>query len=607
MKHISINLLAVICAFVFSPSVTAREYHVSPRGNDAAAGGPSDPFRTINCAARKALPGDTVTVHSGTYREWVNPLYGGIDDSRRILYRAAEGEYVEIKGSEEVKDWKRGKDGVWKATLPNSFFGDYNPFNVEITGDWFVPMNRPHHTAEVYLNDVSLYEIESLDIVQRCDTLIRSRRDPDGYDLMWYAHVEEETTTIYARFGGADPRKERVEVAVRPTCFYPTREGINYLTIRGFHISQAATQWAAPTAEQIGMVAAHWCKGWIIEDNVITNSRCNGISLGKQASTGHNLWSQRGFDGATEYIECIFSALRKGWNRDNVGSHIIRDNEISYCEQTGICGSMGGAFCQVYGNHIHDIWVKCQFDGAEISGIKFHGAIDAYIHHNRIHRCQKGVWMDWMAQGSRVSSNLMYDNSAMDIYYEVDHGPFVCDNNIALSTWALWDMSEGGAYVHNFFNGYLKCDDQGRYTPYHLAHSTEVKGLFSITCGDDRFYNNVFIRHAGDGTYALDTYKTVKVPILAEDNVTLDGSEVKLEEDMGGRVFLTVSPAGPMTRGRVVDTERLGFTRLSNYPFEHPDGTLLRIDRDYSEKERSAEAPFVGPFDEPSIGRIRVW
>ena len=53
------------------------------------------PLRTVNAAAQKALPGDTVTVHEGTYREWVNPLYGGIDDARRILYRAAEGERVE--------------------------------------------------------------------------------------------------------------------------------------------------------------------------------------------------------------------------------------------------------------------------------------------------------------------------------------------------------------------------------------------------------------------------------------------------------------------------------------------------------------------------------
>ena len=89
------------------------------------------------------------------------------------------------------------------------------------------------------------------------------------YTNVWFAEVDAENTTIYANFGSVDPNKEVTEVSVRPTCFYPTREGLNYITIRGFYFSQAATQWAAPTAEQIGMIATHWCKGWIIEDNVM--------------------------------------------------------------------------------------------------------------------------------------------------------------------------------------------------------------------------------------------------------------------------------------------------------------------------------------------------
>ena len=76
----------------------ARDYHVSVNGNDAADGSMAAPFRTINHAALKALPGDTVTVHEGTYREWVNPLSGGERDDKRILYRAAPGEKAEIKG-----------------------------------------------------------------------------------------------------------------------------------------------------------------------------------------------------------------------------------------------------------------------------------------------------------------------------------------------------------------------------------------------------------------------------------------------------------------------------------------------------------------------------
>jgi hypothetical protein len=58
-----------------------------------------------------------------------------------------------------------------------------------------------------------------------------------------------------------------------------------------------------------------------------------------------------------------------------------------------------------------------------------------------------------MAQGTRVSANLFHDNQAEDLFVEVDHGPFLVDNNIFLSRTALLDMSEGGAYVHNLFTG----------------------------------------------------------------------------------------------------------------------------------------------------------
>ncbi len=602
MKKTILILLLLPCSLAWG-----KEYHVAPDGSDAAEGTLSSPLRTIGCAARKAMPGDTVTVHEGTYREWVDPACGGTGESDRILYRAAEGEKVELKGSEPVTDWKKGKNGVWTAVLPNSLFGDFNPFVETIEGDWFLDKGRIHHTAEVYLDDVSLYEVERREIVARTDTLIKSHRDPEGSPLMWYAEVDAEQTTIYARFGDADPRRSRVEVTVRPTCFYPSREGVDYLTLRGFHISQAATQWGAPTAEQVGMVATHWSKGWIIEDNVITNSRCSGITLGKEFSTGHNLWSQRGFDGATEYIEVIFAALRKGWNRRNIGSHIVRNNEIAFCEQTGICGSLGCAFSEVYGNHIHDIWVKNQFDGPEIGGIKFHGAVDAYVHHNRIHHCQKGIWLDWMGQGSRVSCNLLYDNFWMDIYYEVDHGPMVCDHNIMLSKMSLWDMSEGIAYIHNLMAGKVEAVSQGRYVPYHLDHSTEVKGLYQIICGDDRFYNNIFCRISADEgqAYGLDTYS--KAVIYADGNFTCEDPEVKLEETSDGAVLLTFLPGEKAPSGTKVDSGVLGRTRLSGYPYEQADGSPLSFSEDYLGRKHDPDAPGPGPFGQAAFTGLRVW
>lgn len=624
MKKI-FSILFVLC-FCVHP-LSAREYHVSPAGSDAADGGASSPFKTINRAAQLALPGDTVTVHNGVYREWIDPLNGGESEGKRILYRVADGELAEVKGSERVEGWKREKKakGVWKAVLPNAFFGNHNPFNERLFGDWLWS-DRIHHTGDVFLNDVSLYEAFSLDQVFEPDT-IRTLRDPQGSTQVWFATVDADYTTIYARFGEADPNAERVEVSVRPTCFYPTREGLNYITVRGFHFSQAATQWAAPTAEQIGMVATHWCKGWIIEENVIRNSRSNGITLGKERSSGHNLeCNDRRLDGTLHYIEVIFNTLRRGWSKENVGSHIVRNNVISDCEQTGICGSMGGAFSEIYGNHIYNILVKQQFGGAEMAGIKLHGAIDTYIHHNRIHRSGNyGIWLDWMAQGARVSSNLLYDNLAQDLFFEVSHGPYVVDHNIVLSSRSIQENTDGGAFLHNLFAGDIVRLDDTRYTPYQLNHSTEVKGFRTITEGDHRFYNNIFVGRKGRKC-GLIVFDASKRPIYAADNLFCNGAmpmsgreQGRVSETVDPKLNLEETPDGVWLtadvdwrswvslRGKRANADRLGIVQLTGFPYEHPDGTPFRADRDYFGVEHS-DAPAVGPFETlPSGKRILVW
>ena len=69
---------------------TGTIYHVSPSGSNRNPGTEALPFATIQRAADLAMPGDTVIVHEGEYREWVDPKTGGTGDRDRITYRAAE-------------------------------------------------------------------------------------------------------------------------------------------------------------------------------------------------------------------------------------------------------------------------------------------------------------------------------------------------------------------------------------------------------------------------------------------------------------------------------------------------------------------------------------
>ena len=110
-----------------------------------------------------------------------------------------------------------------------------------------------------------------------------------------------------------------------------------------------------------------------------------------------------------------------------------------------------------------------------------------------IHHCTRGLWLDWQAQGTRVTQNLFHDNVppqgtkitnslalGEDIFVEVSHGPTLIDNNLLLSSCAGRLSTQGLALVHNLIAGSFTwvgagTDNNGkrfptpRYTPYHLS------------------------------------------------------------------------------------------------------------------------------------------
>ena len=216
-------------------------------------------------------------MHAGVYRERINPPRGGESDAKRIVYQAAPGEKVEIKGSEVVKNWAKVQDDVWQVKLPNAFFGGFNPYGDLIRGDWFNGKGREHHTGAVYLNGDWLIEAAKLDdVLQPAGRTAAGTNAGGASNPRWFAQVDQDQTTIWAQFPGVNPNEQLVELNVRRTVFYPDQPGRNFITVRGFTLRQAATPWAPPTAEQIGLIGTHWSKGWIIENNVISHSTCSG-------------------------------------------------------------------------------------------------------------------------------------------------------------------------------------------------------------------------------------------------------------------------------------------------------------------------------------------
>jgi hypothetical protein len=767
--RITISLMLVLnslCGFAQNASVKKakpiyREYHVSVNGNDKNEGSLTKPFKTIMAAANIAMPGDVITVHAGIYRERIDPPRGGSSDKERITFQAASGEHVVITGSEPVKGWQKVQNDTWKLTLPNSFFGQTNPFDEEIYGSWYRGKGKPNHTGSIYLNGNRIRETFSLDAVTKpageqplwyaeadgnggsvlmnfewvrpvggkqmtsmqasvengdqaicisvvdrwpfgylkngsvlhfdgvdfgngTDTLNFQAatlakggtvemhlKNPDG-ELLGSAMVtntgdwekfsvfnlkmlrklsgkqdvcfvikapvlkSDGKTTIWAQFpGGVDPNKTSVEVSVRSQVFYPSKTGVNYITVRGFTLENAATNWASPSAEQPGLIGPRWAKGWVIENNIIRNSRCSGISLGRP-TFGHSHHYQKlpskvypePNGGQTEQ-QLIDYFKNASWTKEEAGFHIIRNNQIYECGQAGIVGCSGGAFSLIEGNDIHDICLGETFEGDEVAGIKLHFAIDAVLKSNHIYNTIRGLWLDWGSQGAQIIGNIFHDNNVtQDVFIEVCHGPILFANNILLSQNSVSLGAQGIALAHNLISGIIsggmdRCAG-GRYSFLYQPHTTISAGKSANPGGDWQWYNNILTDKA-----SLGKWDEPKLPIkyagnvfakkardLANDPTALiypdfDTNLQIVQKTDGWYLSLKASTDWIKEKKRkMITTESLGKAIIPNQGFTNPDCSPIAIDYDYLGNKRNPENPFPGPFELSSGDNkqeIKVW
>lgn len=636
-------------------------YYVSNHGHVQAKGTQDDPFLTIDQSQDVVKAGDTVIVREGVYREWVKPRVQGLSDKRRITYKAAAGEKVEIKGSEVISNWEHVEGDVYRVKLPRSFFGSFNPFAETVHGDWLLT-EEVKHLGEVYLNGQSLYEASNYEDVITPKEIKETVDHWTGYNVpvkdvaatkrTWMAKVTDEETIIHANFQGVNPNDALVEINVRPACFLPTETGMNYYTVSGFHMSQAASPWSPPTADQPGLLGANWSKGWIIENNVIHDAKCSAISLGKEKSTGHNFRTYRKDKPGYQYqLESVFSAQRNGWSKEKIGGHLVKNNTIYDCGQNAVVGHLGCIFSEITDNHIYNIGTKREFFGHEIAGIKLHAAIDVKIEHNLIHDCSLGLWLDWQTQGTKIDRNIFYDNTR-DFFVEVSHGPYVVSNNIFTAHYAIDNVAQGGAYINNLIAGFMVSRPiLDRSTQYHLPHSTEVAGFSLVYGGDDRFYNNIFTgRSTGEeliGTSHfnghpdslesyislighdtkgdLDSFLRVNQPVYIhhnayfgdakayEDEKESIGEETEIAfsvitKDDGVYLELDIPQSLAQAKGDIITTDHLTRTRITDLEFYDTDATELVLDRDLVGNKRD-DLSTLGPISGLSEGKqtVKIW
>jgi hypothetical protein len=560
-------------AFGFS-DISAREIHVAKTGSDSASGSRDNPLLTINKAASIAQPLDIVTVHAGTYREWVKPLRGGTGENERITYRAATGEKALIKGSERISTWTDQNNGVWKVVLPNSFFGDYNPYALNISGGWLNYGNW-HHRGDVYLNGEAFYEKQTAEKVNEAKQ-------------SWYCQVDDKITTIWANFGKANPNKELAEINVRESIFMPQITGLKYITVDGLDFMHAAANWAPPNLElQMGAVGTRMGKHWIIQNCIITNARCVGIILGHAPGADYN-------------------------DIDAFGDHIVRNNIIRRCGQEGIAGQKGATRSLISGNFIEQTNYRKEFGGWETAAIKFHNSVDTVISGNLIrgvfHQQQGafGIWIDYANQGFRITRNVIYDTQAATVFLEMNHGPTLVDNNILIGQEVL-SNSEATVFAHNlFFNcSYQYNPDTNRRSAYYAPHTTKAVGRKTGTAQDEMWFSNIFIRKGLEDAKDAPGYKSDYNIFLEGASKSSFGDEHSIvnpfvsgfkfeNHPLGVVIGFAVNDAVLHLKCPWVDAELVGVFSTVGQTIEDRFGNPIKVDTDIN--SRKFTSPIPGPL-----------
>jgi hypothetical protein len=546
-----------------------------PRASDDNPGTEDRPLRTINRAAQLVKPGERVLIHSGVYREMVQPAAGGEGPGRMIAYEAAPGEQVIIKGSRVVETpWRRSRDPrgeserstfskkLWMTTLPASLFdAGYQPFRTPNATDYEIDLMpwalRWKGRIPYTLPRGLLYQDgRRLEQLATYEDLVRL---PGSY---W---VAPDGVTLHVHpFGGGSPDGRLFEAAVQEHIFRPQRAGLGFIRVSGLIFEHCANGFLRVGIGAVTVMGGHH---WIVERNTVRHVNSVGIEAG--------------------YV--TFERQDKRFPRrtdPDIGHNIIRGNHIYDCGTAGIRGHTVSHGLVEY-NDITDCgWQDAEFHW-ETAGIKLLINTGTLVRGNHVARTTGagGIWLDWGNRNSRVTGNVMHDLSTVQgaFFVEASQEPNLIDHNI------VWDVDGQGVRVadtdrltvaHNLF---MRVAEDLVYA--RVATDRSLGGR-RLTSNGNRVVNNIFVdvrrpvvfgdpSNTADYNVYVTTREGAPAPKDAGPHTVVISGEVSI--DAGQRV-LTWRPAAPLPPApRVTGCDRdfAGVTRTGDVTAPGPSLALV--------------------------------
>ena len=457
------------------------EYFVDNKNSTSVQTGCSkNPFATIGQAADIALPGDTVIVCEGIYRERVAPNNGG-EQGRRIIYKSELFGKAIIKGSniytgifQRYSEW----DDIYSIFLPKDEYGDtfYTPMADTFTipdhyTDWPEEQRPQMINGQMVYGDQTLYPSLSLgQVFVNGESIYEKTSLKSIYsnENTWF--FDKELGVLYINYKNIDDVNNVIELTARNRIFAPYKRGLGYITVEGFSIAHCGNQfpalfWNKPENAQAGAISTRSGHHWHIKNNFIYNIKSIGIDIGCEC---------RDVDVIEGYSSVPIIKIR---------NHVIEENKFYDC---GVCAITGlGHYNTIIANNYIEKSNSLNFSSPETAGIKFHYCYDADIYGNTIinSNCD-GIWLDNIYTGSKIHHNNLIRCATSGIMLELGKGPVEVFNNFVYQTRrGLYkpDPRGSGIYAH---------DAEGIYVHDNVVSDCDQFGIYMrvVTnrwCGED--------------------------------------------------------------------------------------------------------------------------
>jgi parallel beta-helix repeat protein len=350
-----------------------------PAAADAGAGTPDRPYRTLAYAMSQLMPGDTLTIAAGTYREALvfPPRAWSTDQPTLITGERAGG--VTVLGTDVVTGWTRQADGLfvkqpWQQQ-PQQVMVKQVPLK-QIGGTIFdgYPERADHPLAGLHRTQGGIWP-----------TRVEPRRNAMPVDSFFY---DAQRQALFIRSSAKQLHDGDVEVAARP--YLLLGRNVAGITVKHIRFRHA---------------------------NTSTLSRQGAITL-----SGHGNRLQR------LTVEDMDGAGIEMAGDDNV----IADCVVARSGYLGI--KARGRRNRIVGNDVSGNNTRGFNKWWEAGGMKFIGGgglRDSLVAGNRVHHNHgDGIWFDWGNRDNTIEHNVVAYNDGFGIHYEASSGAHIIDNQV---------------------------------------------------------------------------------------------------------------------------------------------------------------------------------